>query len=195
MAVIVTFAPVDICNESLGLLGKAKIGDLDNTADPVAVDCKQYFGSLLVAMLRDAKWNFADVDQELAQDAAVPLTGFAYQYTLPNDCVRVNSVNGIFNRRLWKVRGRKIHSNETSIILSYNQWVDDPNQWTGDFRQAFVTLLGSRLAMALNSDAVKSNDLYKLYQVQMSDAKATDSQEGSQEVMVSTVLTDDVREE
>jgi len=195
MAIVFLVAPVDVCNESLGLLGKAKIGDLDLTTDPVAVDCKQYFGSLLSTMLRDHKWNFADTDQELGVSVEEPLAGFTYKYALPDNCLRVNAVNGDDNRQRWKVRGRFIHSNETTIVLSFNEWVDDPNQWTGDFRQAFVTLLASRLATALNSDMAKSNDLYKLYQVQISDARGTDAQENPTEQMECTALTSDVREE
>jgi hypothetical protein len=194
MPIVFLVAPVDVCNESLGLLGKAKIGDLDVTTDPVAVDCKQYFGSLLHTMLRDHPWNFCDTDAELAQSIDAPIIDFAYKYALPADCVRVNAVNGDDNRRAWKVRGRFIHSNETTIIISYNTWVDDPNQWNGDFRQAFVTLLASRLATALNSDLVKSNDLYKLYLEQLSTAKATDGQENPSEQMVCTALDEDIRE-
>lgn len=187
-------APVDVANEALGLLGKDPITDIEDTADPVAVVCLQYYRSLLRTLLREHAWNFAKVRVQLAENATEPLSQWAHSFTLPATCYRVLQVNNSDESR-WEIEGRELRTDETTIIIEYIAWTDDPNIWDGSFHQAFVTLLASRLATVLNSDMRKSNDLYKLYQEQILDAKAIDGQESAREAMRCTVLTDDIREE
>lgn len=193
MPVSFEVAPVNVASEALGQLGRPPINDLDDTSDPVAVQCKQYFGSLLRAMLRDHSWNFAKDRVELAQNATAPISDWTYAYALPADCFRVLKVNNS-DRSIWELERRNLLSDESTIIIQYIKWSDDPNEWNGDFYQAFVTLMAVRLAPALNVDHAKASDLYKVYQMQLLDAKAVDSQEITQEVMTCDELTDQIRE-
>ena len=193
MAITFEVAPVDVANEALGIIGKDFIIDLDDPLDPVAVKSKRYFESTLRAMLRDHPWNFAKRRIELAWTGIAPVNEWAYAYALPPDCMRVLQVNNN-DKSLWKVEGRELLSDESEVIIEYIKWIDDPNFWGGAFYQTFVTYLAVRLAPTFNSDMAKSNDLYKTYQAQLWDARAIDGQEGSQEQMVCTDLTDDIRE-
>lgn len=190
--VAVTFSLVDISNEALGQTGKAFITSLDDP-DQASRLCKQYIPSLLTTMLRDHKWNFAEEHAELAQEAATPLIKFTYQYALPPDCMKVWTLNES-DTVAWIVKGRKLLTDESTAKIDYTRYVDDPNEWDGSFRQAVVTYLASRLAGPLTGDMRKMKDLYDLYIVQLSDAKATDGQEGSTETYESTALTDDIRD-
>lgn len=194
MAVIFEVAPVDVINEALGQLGRAPISDPDNADDPVAVLCKRYFVSLLRTMLRDHPWNFAKDRIKLAQNATAPISDWAYAYTLPADCFRVLKVNNS-DKSIWEIERRNLLSDESAILIQYIRWEDDPNRWDGMFYQAFVTFLTVRLAPALSTDKEKASDLYRVYQMQLMDAKAVDGQESSPEQMTSTELTDDIREE
>jgi len=194
LAITFNVSPVDVANEALGQLGKDFLTDLDDTADPVAVKAKQYFGSLLRTMLRDHIWNFAKFRVELVASAAAPISDWTYQYPLPADCFRVVRVNNS-DRSIWELEGRNLMSDESSVIIQGIKWEIDPNIWDGAFYQAFVTYLAVRFAPAFHTDVAKSSDLYKLYQMQLLDAKAVDGQEGSQEQMTATELTDDIREE
>jgi len=185
---------VDVASEALGQLGRAPISSLDDTDDPVAVQCKRYLLSLLRAMLRDHPWNFAKRRIALAQSATAPLSEWAYAYALPADCFRVLQVNNS-DRAVWEVEGRELLSDESTIVIEYIKWEDDPNRWDGMFYQCLVTSLTVRLAPALNTDKEKASDLFKLAHMQLMDAKAVDGQEQSQQVMRATDLTDDIRDE
>jgi hypothetical protein len=193
MPVTFNVAPVDVVNEALGQLGKDFITDLDDTNDPVAVKAKQYFGSVLRTMLRDHIWNFAKTRIALGQNVTAPLSGWAYSYALPGDCFRVLTLNSS-DKSIWEIEGRNLLTDESPAVIQYIRWVDDPNQWAGDFYQAFVTHLAVRFAPAFHSDMAKASDLYKLYQMQLADAKAVDGQESSQEQMSCDDLTDAIRE-
>jgi len=191
--VTVTFDPVAVVNESLGQLGKAPIVSLEDL-DTTSVLCKQYFPSLLHTMLREHRWNFAYKRIALAQDPTAPLSGFAYSYALPPECVRVFTLNSS-EEVAWKIEQRKLLTDESAATIEYIAYVDDPNIWDGMFRQAYVTLLASRLCGPLTGNDKKMVSLYQLYQLQLSDAKAVDGQEGSVDVYTATALTDDIRDE
>jgi hypothetical protein len=193
MTIAFEVAPVDVINEALGQLGKDFITDLDDPTDPVAVKALRYFGSLLRAMLRDHIWNFAKDRIELAENAIAPISQWTYAYALPPDCFRVLILNSN-NKVRWELEGRNLLTNESPAFIQYIKWKADPNDWPGDFYQAFVTYLAVRFAPAFQSDVAKASDLYKVYQMQIMDAKAVDGQEGGQETMEVTGLTEDIRE-
>lgn len=193
MSITFNVAPVDVVNEALGQLGKDFITDLDDTLDPVAVKAKQYFGTMLRTMLRDHDWNFARSRVSLAQSATAPVSGYAYSYPLPGTCFFVRRLNGS-DQVEWKIEGRNLFTDEATAIIEFTVWVDDPNLWDGAFHQAFVTMLAVRFAPAFHSDMKKADELYKLAIQQLWDAKAIDGQEGSQDRMECTELTEDIRE-
>jgi hypothetical protein len=189
---------VDVVNESLGLVGKDPITDLEDTADPVAIKSSMYFGSLLRSLLRSHTWNFAIDRVDLAENATAPISGFSHSFALPVNCFRVLGVNegprdepsGV----AWKLEGRNLLTDEATARIRFVKWQSDPNYWDGSFYQAFVSLLGARLATAFNSDSNKAVELLRLYQLQIMDAMAIDGQESSVETMSCTALTDDIRE-
>jgi hypothetical protein len=184
MTISFNLAPVDVVNEALGQLGKDFITDLDDDTDPTAVKAKQYFGSLFRTMLRGHDWNFAHERVALAVSATAPVSGFTFAYPLPGDCFHVRRVNGTDHPNYqWKLEGRSIVTNLTPVVIEYTRWIDDPNLWDGEFHQAFVTRLATRYAPAFHVDTAKASDLYKLYQMEIADAKASDAQEGSQDQM------------
>ncbi len=196
MALAFNTDPVEVVNEALGQLGKADITDLNDTTDTVAVKAKRYFLSLLRTMLRDHDWNFARARRTLAQNAAAPESEYSYAYALPDDCLFVRQMNGTDHpSSQWKIEGRDLITNDSTVIIKYTRWIDDPNIWCGSFHQAFVTLLAVRFAPAFDVDNAKASDLYKVHQMQLFDAKAIDGAEGSLEQIQSTALTSDIREE
>ncbi len=193
MAITFNKAPVDVASEALGILGRPPLVDLEASDDPVAVQCLQFFSSLLRTMLREHDWNFARHRVELAQNTTAPVSEWSYGYALPPDCYRVLKLNGS-DTVLWKIEGRNLVTDESVATIEYIRWVDDPNEWDASFYQAFVTYLSVRLAPALNVDTVKSVEQYKIYQAQLLDAKAIDGQEGSVDRVNCLDLTDDIRE-
>lgn len=193
MPVTFLVSPVDVANEALGMLGRPPITDLDSDTDPIAVQARLHFGSALRAMLRDHIWNFAHERRALAANAVAPISEFTTAFALPDNCFRVLSLNNS-TQDIWRIEGRNLVTNYSTATIEYIKWVDDPNLWDGKFHEAFVTLLASKLAAALNTDNAKSSDLYNLYMAQLIDAKAVDGQESSNETVVCTTLTDDIRE-
>lgn len=182
----------DICNLALGKISQGFITNIDDEVRPAEV-CKMAFPVLLRGMLHDHKWNFAESRKVLAQDVAAPVSEFAYQYTLPADCVRVWKLNGS-ERIKWKVEKGKLLTDESTATIEFTSYVDDPNQWGGKFTEAMYLLLASYIAGPLSSNEKRGKEVLGEHLLVLDVAKAVDGQEQSQDQMECTALTDDIRD-
>lgn len=100
-----------IANRALQLLGAGSIMNLtDNT--PEARECTRAYDYCRRAELRKQVWNFATARVALSPDAAAPAFGYAYQFSLPTDCLRIVLVNDPYLD--WKEEGRKILTNSAN---------------------------------------------------------------------------------
>jgi len=181
---------VDMVNNSLDIVGESPITALDDGTTKSDI-CNRQATSVLRTMLYGAQWNFAYTRVSLAADVAAPVSGFALQYTLPPDCLRVWGIgddprlNGAPSGDLdWKVEQGKLLTNAQSpLTVHYGAYVTDPNKWGGGFENAFIKFLASRLTGAIVHDYGKMAELMKeYYSVDLPDALAADSQEQSIDV-------------
>ena len=79
---------VEIANAALLRIGAGLILDLDEDAKAARL-CRQLYGPVRDAVLRAHPWNCALCRCDLARLATAPVFGFAHQYQLPSDCLRV----------------------------------------------------------------------------------------------------------
>lgn len=187
---------IDLANEALGEIGESTITDLDGT-DNKSQLCKRFIGEVdrkgvLGTILDGHDWNFARGRVAIAADATTPVSGFAFQYTLPADCLRVRRLNGDHNIP-FKVEGRKILTDEASpIIIEYTRYISDINFWGPSAYQAAVKLLASKLAGPL-IDRKTAKEILEEYFIFLPEAKAIDGQEGIIDAYESPDLTTDIR--
>lgn len=140
---------VEIANRALGELGAAKITDLEEDS-PEARKVNRVFVLVRDALLRRHKWNFAMKRTSLPADSATPAFGFANQFTLPPDCLRVVEVNGFPD---FKKEGHAIVTDVAPPLqLRYVARIEDPNLFDVLFAEAFA----ARLAMELAEDVTQS---------------------------------------
>lgn len=99
---------IDVCNNALMKIGSASITSLlDNSREARA--CSNAYDARRRAELRKHFWNFAMKRAVLAPDNFTPAFDFAYQFSLPVDCVRVKFQND--PELDWVIEGRKILTN------------------------------------------------------------------------------------
>ena len=157
---------VDVCNLALQKLGAKRIVSLTEDS-PNARDCNAVYATLRRVELRKHVWNFARKRASLAPDAASPAFGFAKQFSLPADFLRITQnnrgeVSGVGRRRSigqpvvdYQIEGDKLLSNEgDEIRLLYVADITDPNL----FDPLFVDALASRMAEVLNEKINQSNN-------------------------------------
>jgi hypothetical protein len=182
-----------IANRALQLLGAGSIMNLtDNT--PEARECTRCYDSCRRAELRKQVWNFATARVQLAPDTAAPAFDYAYQFSLPVDCVRIILVND--PSLDWKEEGRKILTNAIQspfgygavaptatsgaapiLKLTYVYDVQDPTL----FDPLFCELVSASMAQAMCERLTQSNqkkaDAHNAYLAALDEAKHADSLE------------------
>ena len=121
---------VDICNLALQRLGARTISALtdDNTS---ARACNRVYEHARDAEIRSHPWNFARARTSLAALSTAPTFGYAAQYQLPADFIRL------------------LPARNTSDLKK----VTDPNE----FDEMFIDLLVARIAMDIAEKVTQSN--------------------------------------
>jgi hypothetical protein len=166
---------VQMCNSALNQLGAASITSLTDNSKNARL-CNERYETVRDAVFRSHPWNSLIKRQQLAQDTQTPAWGFKYQFTLPSDCLRVLAIDA-YNSD-YKVEGRKILSNESTIKLVYISTVTDPNEMDVLLRETISAGLASDLAYSITANLQVSGLMAEKYQAKLSEARHADASEG-----------------
>ena len=177
-----------IANRALQLVGAGTIMNLtDNT--PEARECTRAYDYCRRAELRKNTWNFATTRAVLAPDAVAPAFDYAYQFTLPVDCVRVVMTND--PSLDWKQEGHKLLTNSaqspygvslsgttgTVLNLTYVADVQDPTLFDPLFCETLSAAMAVAICERLTQSNQKKTDAQQTYARAMDDAYHADSLE------------------
>lgn len=170
-----------VCNQALSKLGARRIIELDEES-PEARACRLHYVETRDEVLRHHRWNFSIRRAELPQLSEPPLYGWAFQYQLPVDCLRVLEVNGweIGQRpSSWEVEGRKLLANEEPVKIRYVSQVTDCNLFDAIFVEALALKLAAKLALPINGSSEMAEQFLTEYiKITGSLARRTDAFEG-----------------
>ncbi len=186
-----------ICNRALTKIGASRILSI---ADDVkaARELNSMWDIVLDAELRRNIWNFAVTRTSLAALSAAPPWGYAYQYQLPVDCIRLLQVGeGYYVHNLTDYRsmpempyqvessteGTKVIATDLTAPLKirYVKRVTDTQQ----FDQLFIEALASRLAYetceAITQSSTKKGEAWEDYRAALREARLADAIENPPE--------------
>ena len=166
---------VDFCNGSLNQLGATTILSLTEDSKNARL-CNSRYTQVRDAVFRSHPWNCLQKRPELAADTTAPAWGFSYAYTLPADCLRLLRILDYDSN--YKVEGRKILSNTSSMKILYIGRITDPNEYDESLRETLSAALGADIAFAVTSNNQTATNMYNLFQDKLKDARFIDSTEG-----------------
>jgi len=166
---------VEICNSALNQLGASTILSLTENSKNGRL-CNARYETVKDSVWRAHPWNSAIKRQTLAADTANPDWGFAKQYTLPSDCLRVLTIQNYDSN--YKIEGRKILTNDTSVKLVYVARITDPNEMDVLLRETISAALASDIAYAVTANATLQQRMAEKYQLKLSEARHADAGEG-----------------
>ena len=166
---------VEICNGSLNQLGATTILSLTEDSKNARL-CNSRFTQVRDAVFRSHPWNCLQKRVELAADTTAPAWGFSYAYTLPADCLRLLKILDYDSN--YKVEGRKILSNTSSMKILYIGRITDPNEYDELLRETLSASLAADIAFAVTSNNTTATNMYNLFQDKLKDARFVDSTEG-----------------
>ena len=166
---------VDICNGALNQLGATTILSLTEDSKNARL-CNSRYTQVRDGVFRSHPWNCLQKRIELAADTTAPAWGFSNAYTLPSDCLRLLRILDYDSN--YKVEGRKILSNTSSMKILYIGRITDPNEYDESLRETLSAALGADIAFAVTSNNQTATNMYNLFQDKLKDARFVDSTEG-----------------
>jgi hypothetical protein len=169
----------EIVNRALDIIGHARIVDINDTNDPVAVRCKLDFSSELYATLRDHWWNCAKDRAYITEDTTAPVFGWAHRYLIPYDAIKIRLDDDYCNAE-WEREGRYILTDLTSpLAVIITKRITNMAELDADFTAAFEYRLAARYALSFQNDTGKAQGMTSQYLGMIEQAKTNDAQEGS----------------
>jgi hypothetical protein len=177
---------VDICNSALNMLGANNIISLTEDSKNARL-MNQRFESVRDSIFRSHTWNCLIKRVELAADTTAPTHEYAKQYTLPADCLRVLKIGGHHNAsssdldsgQKFKIEGRKLLTDETTIFLIYIAKITDPNEYDTLLVETLSAKLAAELCYAITASTSLANQLVALYDEKLREARHVDATEGT----------------
>ena len=166
---------VDICNGALNQLGATTILSLTEDSKNARL-CNSRYTQVRDALFRTHPWNCLQTRLELAASSDSPAWGFTYAYTLPANCLRLLRVLDYDSN--YKVEGRKILSDASTMKILYIARITDPNEYDELLRETLSAALGADIAYAVTSNNTTSQNMIVSYQEKLRDARFVDSTEG-----------------
>ena len=166
---------VDICNGALNQLGASTILSLTEDSKNARL-CNSRYTQVRDALFRTHPWNCLQTRLELAASSDSPAWGFTYAYTLPANCLRLLRVLDYDSN--YKVEGRKILSDASTMKILYIARITDPNEYDELLRETLSAALGADIAYAITSNNTTSQNMILSYQEKLKDARFVDSTEG-----------------
>lgn len=183
---------VQIANAALDLVGQAQIMSLDDATN-AAMKAKLHIYNAIQEVLAAGFWKSARKSATLAELSPVPEFGWAFRYQLPNDYIRLVSVNDTdplnVSPPICEVRGRELHTDETTAQIVYvcdlTTAGNDVNAATPLLSELFVLKLAIKLSWVMQQSRTLRESLLMEYhgtpggaKGKLAKALAQDSREG-----------------
>ena len=185
---------VNICNSSLNLLGASTISALTEDTKNARL-CNQRYEPVRNRVFRGHNWNCLIKRVELARNSTAPVMEFNYAYALPSDFLRVMKIhNGTTDSIAadlpYKVEGKNIVTDQTTVYLVYVALDTDPNNYDAYLREAISHQLAADLAYAITNNATLANNYLTRADERLREARFIDATENSLDTVEANEFTD-----
>lgn len=183
---------VQIANRALTKVGEARILSLSDDLE-AARAISSVWDVLRDAEFRIRNWNFTITRASLPALAATPDWGYAYQYQLPSDCIRVVQVDEYFpgpsmsdyrnsSEAQYQIeRGKILTDLGAPLKIRYIARVEDTGLWDALFVEVFACRLAVEIAERLTQSGTKRDFAWKEYNEAVRVAVRSDAVENPPE--------------
>ena len=185
---------VSICANALRRLGDDPIVSLTDDTERARL-CNAFYSEARDDVLRSHPWNFSITRQQLSQLSATPLYQYSYQYALPTDpfCLRVLEME--YSDYVFKIEhlagtGRVLLTDEGTAKIIYIARITDTAQFDSLFIDTLTAKLSVDLAYPVTGSVQLQQNMQKLFESKLREARSVDGQEGFIDDLVSPTFTD-----
>ena len=184
---------VNICNSALNLLGASTISALTDDTKNARL-CNQRYEPVRNRVFRGHNWNCLIKRVQLAANSTDPVMEYAKSYALPSDCLRVlkihnGTTDSIASDLDYKIEGKNIVTDETTVYLVYIALDTDPNNYDVYLREAISHQLAADLAYAITNNATLANNYMTRADERLREARFIDATENSLDTVEANEFT------
>ncbi len=167
MATLSAQSETDICNQALSLTGNDSIVSLTEDNDKARV-CALMYPRTRDEVVGDPSvdWNIASARAQLSELTPIPAFGWAHQFTLPADIIRIRSQvtsSGDEKDIKWEREEDVILTDESVCYILYIKLITDPVKFPPILYEAIYTKLAAKLATRLSLNPGMASDLLNVY--------------------------------
>lgn len=174
---------VDIANQALTRLGADRIISF-NDETTVAKVMSVLYEPTKRSLLRMYPWNCATRRAKLAQLAEPPVNEFTYQYSLPENCLRVLEVwsgekhpsRYTDGTRGWKVEGKRLLTDYDNIYIRFIEDVVE-TEFDPHVEEALVAKLAFDASYTIQASNTTQTNFATIFGTALEEAKTTDNME------------------
>ncbi len=161
-------------NAALGKLGQGAVLSFDDPDDR-ARWLKARFADVRDLCLRANRWHFAMARARLSAEATAPAFGYARQFPLPTDCLRLAEVGGVAmtpgRQPGFALEGGRILTDAAAPLdIRYVRRAEDVAGWDPLFAEAVACRLAFDLAEKLTQSSGKKEAALRDYQLAVREA-------------------------
>lgn len=177
---------------ALARLGVSQLTSLtDNTIEAKFVNLM--FEEVAKEVMTEGAFSSTIRRAELNATANTPEFGFTYEFQLPTSplCLRVLSISeeetGSYD---YKIEGDKLLANISTMEVEYIAYLEQSGDYDEMLKKTIVAKLAAELAYPLTGSSAVADRMYRKYLEELNEAKAVDGQNGSNQYVITTDLTD-----
>ena len=184
---------VNICNSALNLIGASTISALTEDTKNARL-CNQRYEPVRNREFRGHNCNCLIKRVQLAANSTDPVMEYAKSYALPSDCLRVlkihnGTTDSIASDLDYKIEGKNIVTDETTVYLVYIALDTDPNNYDVYLREAISHQLAADLAYAITNNATLANNYMTRADERLREARFIDATENSLDTVEANEFT------
>lgn len=177
---------VSICSAALLQLGQQPIANFTQPGDHARL-CANLYPLERDSILRENDWNCATKRVVLAPLGTVPAFGYAKQFQLPSDFLRLVSIGdyriGTPQCQQFKVQGRVVLASGTTLPIEYVFRNDQEATWDSKLVELMTARMLWKLAYPVTKSTSLRDELKAEYMAMARAARAIDSQENPSEAL------------
>ena len=185
---------VNICNSALNLIGASTISALTEDTKNARL-CNQRYEPVRNRVFRGHNWNCLIKRVQLAANSTDPVVEYEKSYALPSDCLRVlkihnGTTDSIAADLPYKVEGKNIVTDQTTVYLVYVALDTDPNNYDAYLREAISHQLAADLAYPITNNATLASNYMSRADERLREARFIDATENSLDTVEANEFTD-----
>ena len=171
----------DIVNRSLALLGVDSITSLSDSSKSAST-ANLMFNDTRSSIFRAHPWNCLTKRATLAKSDTDPVYEFSNRFVLPADFLRLLEVENP-TQVIFQLERRHILCDDDSMKIKYTALITDISVYDTLLIDVLAARLAADLAQPLLQSTSAMEQMWKMYELKLREAKFIDAQEQNQDVL------------